>query len=700
MKRTESIAFRTVILVALPLTALLSVTGVIVNLQIRALFDEVIAKDLATVNARSEQVSAIVGDITEYVRSLRAIQRIREGSPEKKLEAMENVKRWKPKEIDDLMYITSDGRFLNSDGKTGSVADRPYFKEMLSSKSDYAISPPIISKVDGQPLFTVITRLENDGGELTGFISCAIKLKTLSRICEKISFGKTGYGWMIDANGLVIAHPDESMVFAFSLEEADAKKGFHGLTALNEKMQGIPEGGNARYGFYAKPDGSRSIAFFARIANSPGWLLGMSVGAEEYFERQSSIFGGLVALFLACVAIVVALSVLVARSIARPVKVAKAAFERLADGDADLSAKIEIKSKDELGELVASFNRFLGKLREIVMSLKEAQTQLGTISEELKADTLETAETMTSMNETIGDVVRQTVEQNNLTNDSSAGVNQIAANIESLDNLISAQASSITEASSTIEQMVHNIASIAGSMNKMSEEFSGVATASATGKEKVTAMTGQIEVIVERSEALLEVNKTIANIASMTNLLAMNAAIESAHAGEAGKGFAVVADEIRHLAENSTNQSKIINKELSEVQQAIREVAKTSKASETAFADMEVRVNGTDNLLREINRALDEQTEGSKQILIALKDMNDISSEVRNGASEMRAGNTAILSAMNGLKTVTDAIGAMMDQLSGKSKEIAEKTNRLSTISDGTANAVSGMERSIGKFRV
>ena len=700
MKPTETITFRTVLLVALPLTVLLCVTGFIVNFQIRALFAEVIAKDLATVNARSEQISAIVGDISGYVRSLRAFQRLRDDNPTVKLEAMANIKRWKPKEIDDLMFVAPDGHFLNADGTKGSIADRPYFKAMVSSKSDYAISPTVISKVDGKPLFTVITRLENDAGELTGFISCAIKLKTLSAICEKISFGKTGYGWMIDANGLVIAHPDEGMVFTFNLKEADAQKGYRGLAALNETMQGIPEGGAARYGFFAKPNGSRSITFFARIANSPGWILGMTLGADEYFERQESIFRGLVALFLACIAIVVALSVLVARNIAKPVKVAKAAFERLAEGDADLTATIEIKSKDELGELVASFNRFLGKLREIVMTLKEAQTQLGTISEELKADTLQTAETVTSMNETIGGVVKQTVEQNNLTNDSSAGVNQIAANIESLDNLIASQSSSITEASSAIEQMVHNIASIAGSMTKMSEEFSGVATASATGRDKVTAMTGQIEGIVERSEALLEVNKTIANIASMTNLLAMNAAIESAHAGEAGKGFAVVADEIRHLAENSTNQSKIINKELAEVQQAIREVAKTSKESETAFADMESRVTGTDNLLREINRALDEQTEGSKQILIALKDMNDISSEVRNGASEMRAGNTAILSAMNGLKTVTDAIGAMMDGLSGKSKEIAEKTDKLAAIADGTANAVSGMEQSIGKFRV
>ena len=700
MKRTDTISFKTVLLITVPLTVLLVVTGIIIDIQIQGVFNEIIAKDLATVSARSEQIGAIMNEMTDYPRSLRAIKRLREGTTADKLEAMANVKQSMPKRINDLMWIAPDGSFLNSDGKTGSLADREYFKYMVSSGADYTISPPVISKVDGSQLFTVVARLTDDRGQLTGFVSCAIRLETLSAICRDISFGKTGYGWMLDSTGMVIAHPDEKLVFALNLATADAEKGFKGLAVLNEKMQKIPEGGKPTYGFFYKPDGKRMISFFARIPNSPGWLLGMNMDGEEYFGKQDALLVGLIGLFLACIAIVIVLSLIVARNIAKPIQIAQRAFEQLAAGDADLTKKIEFTANNEVGALVGSFNDFLDKLKNIVENLKDEQHRLEGIANELKTNTEGTTATVTEMTGTIAEVVRQTTEQNALTNDSSAGVNEIAANIESLDNLIASQTSSITEASSAIEQMVHNIASISASMGKMSDAFEGVAAASGTGKEKITAMTSRIEKIVERSTTLLEVNKTIAKIAAQTNLLAMNAAIESAHAGEAGKGFAVVADEIRRLAEDSSAQSKIINKELAEVQKAILEVAGASKDSEVAFTGMEEKIGDTENLLREINRALQEQSEGSKQVLIALKEMNDISSEVRNGAGEMRAGNTAILEAMNGLKTITGEIGNGMSRLSERSGDIAQKTESLAKIAEGTSMSVESMEDSIGKFKV
>jgi methyl-accepting chemotaxis protein len=424
MKRTDSISFKTVLLITVPLTILLAATGIIINIQIQGLFNEIIAKDLSTVSARSEQIGAIMNEIIDYPRSLRAIKRLREGSNAEKLEAMANVKQWMPKRINDLMCIALDGSFLNSDGKTGSLADRGYFKYMMSSGADYTISPPVISKVDGSQLFTVVARLTNDRGELTGFVSCAIRLETLSTICRDISFGKTGYGWMIDDKGMVIAHPDAKMVFNLNLATADAEKGFKGLAALNEKMQKIPEGGKPTYGFFHKPNGTRMIAFFARIPNSPGWLLGMNITGDEYFEKQDSLLAGLIALFLSCIAIVIALSFFVARNISKPIKIAQNAFEQLAAGDADLTKKIGFTAKNEVGALVGSFNDFLDKLKDIVVNLKEEQHRLEGIAGELKTNTRETTATVTDMTGTIDAIVRQTTEQNALTNDSSAGVNE------------------------------------------------------------------------------------------------------------------------------------------------------------------------------------------------------------------------------------------------------------------------------------
>jgi methyl-accepting chemotaxis protein len=512
--------------------------------------------------------------------------------------------------------------------------------------------------------------------------------------------GKSGYGWMVDDKGLVIVHPDSSLVLTLNLAKADGESHYRGMTALGEKILALGSYEPGTYGFSANPRGKRSITFFSKIANTPGWALCLSIDEQEYYATKNTITVTLVLFFILCIVVVDILSVIVARGVAKPVQLANEAFERLASGDADLTAQIGTKAKNEIGALVGSFNKFLDKLRDIVVSMKAEQSRLEGIADEFRTETGSAAETVAAMAETMENVGRETAKQNSLTNDSAAGVNQIAANIESLDNLIASQASSITEASSAIEEMVHNISSISASVGKMSEEFSLVATASGQGKEKIQAMTGRIEKIVERSEALLEVNTTIAKIAAQTNLLAMNAAIESAHAGEAGKGFAVVADEIRRLAEDSSRQSTIIKKELAEVQRAIREIADSSKDSEAAFTGMESRIGSTSDILSELNRAMQEQSEGSKQVLIALKEMNDITSGVRNGAGEMRSGNATILEAMNGLKTVTEGIGADMSVLTERSGEISEKIEALSRIAEGTGEAVRAMEDSIGKFKV
>jgi methyl-accepting chemotaxis protein len=699
MKRTNSIIFRTVILLSLPLSAIFVIIGILTNAQIDGIYSQIVKRDISLVRARSEHIGALMNEVSDYTKSLRALKAIREGNPVEQREAMRNIRHWMPKNVSDVLCVTPDGNFLSSGGNSGSIADREYFQEIKDSGADDIMSDAIVSKIDGSRIFVVLARLTSDEGEFTGYVGCQIKLEILSTVCRKISFGKSGYGWMIDDAGLVVAHKDDSLVGTLDLAKADAEGGYRGLAKLGEAMTALSSTTPGEVGYFAKPDGKSMITFYTKIVNTRGWTIALTVSDEEYFAAKRSIIGALIAFLAGCLAVSALISYLIAKSIARPVMTAQRAFEQLAEGDADLTAKIRFKGRHEVGELVGAFNRFLDKLLEIVVALKDEQAKLDRISGELRSNIGETTDTISDMTGTIGEVARQTRKQGDLTNDSSAGVNEIAANIESLDNMIASQASSITEASSAIEQMIHNIASITNSMSRLSAEFSLVAESSAAGKGKIAETTGLIGKIVDRSATLLEVNKTIAKIAAQTNLLAMNAAIESAHAGDAGRGFAVVADEIRRLAEDSQTQSKIISKELAEVQRAISEVAEVSRESVESFAGMEARIGSTDGFLKEINRALDEQSEGSKQILLALKEMNDISSEVRNGAGEMRAGNESILSAMNSLKSITNDIGEEMGKLAEKSGDLSGKTGSLSQIAEVTAEAVAGMERSIGKFK-
>ncbi len=209
----------------------------------------------------------------------------------------------------------------------------------------------------------------------------------------------------------------------------------------------------------------------------------------------------------------------------------------------------------------------------------------------------------------------------------------------------------------------------------------------------------KIELITERSVTLLEANKVISAIASQTNLLAMNAAIEAAHAGDTGRGFSVVADEIRKLAETSAEQSKTIRSEINLVQQAISEVVAASKESENAFSRVSERIAQTDSIVREVQHAMLEQREGSGQILSALKGMNEITLQVQTSSREMGTGNKAILAEITRLRESTTEIQQNIQQVSSGVAQIENDTRSVSDMAERTVETIHVMEEAVEHFK-
>lgn len=376
-----------------------------------------------------------------------------------------------------------------------------------------------------------------------------------------------------------------------------------------------------------------------------------------------------------------------------------AQLEQLSAAEKDLRGRISILSVDELGSISGMVNAFCNSLSASVTDLKAAQGRLNGLGDELRKSADDSAGAVAQISAHVGRVREKTQFQSASVVESSSAVEEIAKNIESLEDLIANQAASVTEASASIEEMVGNIASITASIDKMAEQFGSLLAAAEEGKTTQAASRARIGQISDRSEALLEANKVISTIASQTNLLAMNAAIEAAHAGDAGRGFSVVADEIRRLAETSAGQSKTIRNELTQVQKAIEEVVVASSESEKSFERVAERIGETDALVHEVQQAMLEQKEGSNQVLEALKSMNDISSQVRTGSQEMSTGNKTVLEEIERLREATADIKQSMDEMAVGASGIADSARKVSEMARETTETISTMDQALGYFK-
>ena len=372
----------------------------------------------------------------------------------------------------------------------------------------------------------------------------------------------------------------------------------------------------------------------------------------------------------------------------------------MATGDADLTKRVKLLIRDEIGDLVIQFDFFCDKLQKIVSEIKNSKETLALAGNEMEESTGETSQSISHIIQSISDIRGQVSYQNTSVTQTADSVSEISNSITNLNKLIENQTSGINEATAAVEEMVGNIASVNNSVDKMAVSFEELSANAQAGFSKQQDVNDQIKSIEGQSKMLQEANAVIASIAEQTNLLAMNAAIEAAHAGDAGKGFSVVADEIRKLSETSSQQSKTIGEQLDKIRDSITNVVSSATESGEALAVVSNKIQETDQLVVQIKSAMNEQQIGSEQIVNSLKEMNESTNNVRTSSIEMAERNEKIMIEIDALKNITRKMDDHMSNMSDGASRISRSEESLSEISQKVKNSIDKIGSEIDLFKV
>ncbi|ADN01383.1 methyl-accepting chemotaxis protein [Spirochaeta thermophila] len=547
-------------------------------------------------------------------------------------------------------------------------------------KKEPILIPGAVLLQEGRPGMMLVTPVLRDG-ELLGFLGAFVDLSNFYTLffSENV-FGRTGYLYIVDGEGRIIAHPNSALL----LSDISQTELFQQLYKRNIKSGTLRRGGEA-------------IAYSWVLYHDIPWLVVGVARSAELLEGMFRILalggvGALIALAVQGLLVVMVLRLLVVKR----VRLLQQSIEKVSRGHLEVPPRI--RGRDEMAFMLNLFSGFVERIRRTVGRVQEEMSLVarsgGALAQAVDHTSHAVEDILSQLDRTSSDIEAQ----NTSIVETSSAVEQMARNIEMLSEAISRQSSSIEESATAVEQMVKNVEAIGRMGEALSDNFTTLQSASEEGKSGLQNLVQLAEVIRDTSKQLEEANRIISGVASETNILALNAAIEAAHAGEKGKGFAVVADEIRKLAEQTTNHSKRIRESIRDIRRAIEEMVGLSQASFSTFELILERLEGVASYIQQVGNALHEQRAGGTQILQALEEMRSITAQVKDGSHQMAEGNAHILDAAGRLNELTQRIEQAMKAIGGQSEEIEKVLDVLRKENAETQQSIARVQESLSFF--
>lgn len=535
-----------------------------------------------------------------------------------------------------LGYIDGQGNSYATNQNPISTQSGVWYKQLLNN-DDYRksyITSPVLTQ-ENQLISLIAMPVRNDINN--GFIVFAFKLENLNRFFKDYQQNNYSYAGILDQNQLVIYHTDTKKILKDKMQTANqnssSKELFRKILDLKDVFVGTRQ-----------IQGNNYITYVASIPDTPNWQVGYGILQGTFNYEKDVLLGFFTTSFIIFALIISILFAFVIKSMVIPLKSMLNLFKELSSGDANLSKRIEVKRRDEIGELGLSFNQFMDLITLLVSKIKETYFGL----------------------------------QKNMENSNS--------NVENIFNHLNSQMEEISAVAAGLNELVQTIQSVAQNSQEAAKVANSAILEASEGTSKVNEVveliTSQAEVIahtamdIEKvrssSEQIGEVMGIIQSIAEQTNLLALNAAIEAARAGEAGRGFAVVADEVRALAARTQDSTQQIT---------------------STVEDLQVKIAGAVDSMRETDAQSNDTVQMAKDAGRALDIINQTISTIENLNTNIASSTEQQSASAQELSKNLERIVSLSNDINTKARDVSNKGNRVEEISID-------LNELIGRFKI